>query len=377
MTDARTLEDDLGLTLSHDGRRVELGLSKLFEELAPLSQEDRETSLALTLAGALGSARVELSVDEALAALEPVLCPAVYGEVGLAPLVRFPFLPHLFAYVVIDGDRQMRLLLAEEAQRLSKSHRELLFTALRNLAAKDHTIRELSHSPGVWELACDDGFAASRLLLPGFIAALAGELGGPVLVAVPDPSTLQCARRDHEGAVRALLELAEHAWKQSERGVSPMLYEDADGEVAPFSPPSEDPLADGVQRARALLLVHAHSEQREALERAAEAEGAPLAIERCGATHHPALGVCTTTRWQPGEETLLPETDLVLLAFAEDEVEQLLVVARDDLHHVVGTRLVPLPDSDPPLWLAAGFPNEEERARLAAVALASLSSAPT
>lgn len=298
--------------------------------------------------------------------LFPLLRTTTFRD-GLAlPLVRLPFAPLVFVHVAIENEGALRLLLPEDAAVYERTFAELLQTAWQNLAELDHPFEPHPDAPGLFRCVPSDPLAAARLSLPGFLRSLEHSFG-PVVAAIPNGKTLLVAPKGDDAAVERLLELCEVIWGEDDEPISPVPYVAAEGgEATELTVPPGHRLRDRLRRAHVAFITRIYAEQRASLLEAAARAGSDLEVAVCGATTHPDLGAVTSTRLVEG---LMPVTDFVFVIWHDGDVEQALLVDREDLLRIAPGRLVPAGDFDPPLDAAIGPPSDAEIEQLKAVAL--------
>lgn len=179
-----------------------------------------------------------------------------------------------------------------------------------------------------WSIRPPDGLAASRLLLPGWLAGFRGQVAGEPVAAAPTGRRLRVIGSADTAGLLALQEEAIRLFRAEGEPVSPVLYTCSGAGLAPFDPGAapgaapEDPSGDGHRRLRLGAAEAARFFQghlyREAGERLAE-EGARLLEFRLirrrlrpDTEERIALSFCVLPA-DLEEEVLVPPVDLVLL----------------------------------------------------------------
>jgi hypothetical protein len=183
----------------------------------------------------------------------------------------------------------------------------------------------------------DDGDAywTSHLLLDGWLAGLAEQVGGVPVAFAPERGTLLVAA-DGSDHLPGLFAQAEAVYASSPRAITPMAYvSDARGHTVPYSAPEGHPLHRCVQRAEAVLAAMEYARQAGSL------PGRPARLLVVGSA---AEGWRTRAVWARDEPALLPSAQEVL---AGDRLMSWAEIARD---------LLPVPDLDPPRWQATAWP---------------------
>jgi hypothetical protein len=232
-------------------------------------------------------------------AARPLLRPVLRGvttpaDVG-TPLSR-PALPFLAEFVVVDHPDTMTYVSVDNGWGVEPE--EIFAAARANLTAA--TLLGKAAEPVVVQFVDDgDAYWTSHLLLDGWLAGLAGQVGGEPVAFAPDRGTLLVTadRSDH---LPGLFAQAEKAYLSSARAITPMAYvSDADGHTVPYRAAPGSPYEICVRRAQAVLAAREYARQAEQIPLAAE-----LLIADNGRTR--AL-------WPQDGPALLPKADEVQL----------------------------------------------------------------
>lgn len=309
--------------------------------------------------------------------LTVVVRTPVWSQDGsAAPLVRVPFAPLLSLFVAIDHGDALELLTADVATRLERSFEELAAHAVTNLDERPTRIVQVDggEEPGtVWRVEADDGLASSRIVSASFLEGLRDVVGPHLALAIPEPGTLLAGDARDEATLERLVALAAALWRELPRAITPVLYTaDEEGVVTPLEVDAELAVAKDLARMHAELVADVYEAQREILEPIAEASGEPIRVEECRVVTRPSGESFTVTTLLDGYESALPVTDVVLVAWREGEQTKSILVAREDLLEVLAGRSRVIEEWEPPRIVVAGFPNEEELAKLQEVALATM-----
>jgi hypothetical protein len=315
----------------------------------------------------------ELVWGDVAARIVPLLRPAIHGTSGAA-LLRTPIVPLVFAYCVMESAEALRYLDASDATRLGRPFREILSRAVLNVANRPIRLEPLSdlEEGPPFRVVAEDGFATTRVLLPGWLQSLRDHVEGEPVCAMPERGCCFVAGDASIDAMERVLEAAERAWAQSDEGISPVLYTThGDDSIVPLELPEGHPLAPKLQRAHALFTAHEYEEQGAAIDADIDREGGELVVGSCRVVPDPSSGgAYTATTFVEGVDALLPVTDLVFVAWQADGEPKYLLVRSEDLADLAAKRLLLLPDYDPPRVATIGFPDARELAELRARALA-------
>jgi hypothetical protein len=244
----------------------------------------------------VGLLRVPPGWDDAAPLLRPVLRGAAPGT----PLRR-PVLPFLSEFVVVDQPDAMTYVTEAQVAAWRTPAGEVFATARANLTGA--VLHGVADGPVVVRFV-DDGNAywTSHLLLRGWLARLAGQVGGVPVAFAPERGTL-LVTADDSPLLAALFAEAETLFVTSPHPLSPMAYRsDDDGCTVPYSAPAGHPLHQTARRAERLLAMHEYHRQP-------PDPSVPSAeLQLLGSTSE---GWRTRAVWPENTPTLLPEADEV------------------------------------------------------------------
>ncbi|AGZ39838.1 hypothetical protein [Actinoplanes friuliensis] len=231
--------------------------------------------------------------EEAKPLLRPVLRGATTPADVSAPLSR-PALPFLSEFVVVDHPDTMTYVAADHGWGVEPG--EVFAAARANLSAA--TLVGSATEPMVVQFVDDgDAYWTSHLLLDGWLAGLAGQVGGRPVAFAPERGSL-LVTADGSDHLPRLFAQAEAAYLDSPRAITPMAYvSDDTGRTVPYQAGRGSPYEICVRRAEAVLAAKEYARQAEQLPLAAE-----LLIADDGRTR--AL-------WPKDEPALLPKADEV------------------------------------------------------------------
>ncbi len=230
-------------------------------------------------------------------AARPLLRPVLRGvttPAGVSKPLSRPALPFLAEFVVVDHPETMTYVSVENGWGVAAD--EVFAAARANLTAA--TLLGKAPEPVVVQFVDDgDTYWTSHLLLDGWLAGLAGQVGGKPVAFAPDRGTL-LVTADNSEHLPGLFAQAEAVYLASPRAITPMAYvSDADGRTVPYAAAPGSPYEICVRRAEAVLAAREYARQAEHLPLAAE-----LLIADNGRTR--AL-------WPQDGPTLLPMADEV------------------------------------------------------------------
>ena len=267
--------------------------------------------------------------------LRPLLRPA-HLRAGIpasgpdAPLRR-PRLPFLSEFVVVDQPETMTYVGAGQLAGWGVTAEEVFRAARDNLSGA--ALRGVAESPVVVQFTEDENaYWTSHLLLDGWLAGLAPQVGGAPVAFAPDHGTLIVAA-EGSAHVPELFARAEVMYLASPRAISPMAYVSGDdGRTVPYAVPRGHPMHDCIRRAETIQRLQEYGRQAESLP-----GSAPLRLVDGARTRT----VCTT-------DALLP---------AADEIE---VDGRVAAWEELAADLTPVAGIDPPRWTYNPRPPTED-----------------
>jgi len=276
---------------------------------------------------------------------------------GSAPNTQFAvsgFSADTVLLLAYDTEHLTRVLDVKQFETWGVSAQEATAIALDNL-------RDLAGekfvpiSPGLYASDWNDAYDSSRLLLPDLIHRVAGQQ--PVAMIPTRGRMLLSASRSREDLLD-LLKYAKSAIETEGRRVSTLMYEFVDGKAVAYTP-----LDDDVARAQADLrrtaLQEDYAEQKTLLDKLHEGQGTDIFVASYMLFKGEDERMFSIASWTAGADTLLPETDRVLLLELDDkaEVKWRLDVTWADLQAIAGHLLVPEPGYQLPRWRVSAFPD--------------------
>jgi hypothetical protein len=232
----------------------------------------RRARVAGFVAGSLAGPGLPRDWAEVRPMLRPLLRPAhLRGGIPAsgpdAPLRR-PRLPFLSEFVVVDQPETMTYVGADQLAGWGVTADEVFAAARGNLSGA--VLQGVADEPVIVQFVGDDNaYWTSHLLLDGWLAKLAGQVGGPPVAFAPDHATLIVAA-DGSAHLPELFARAEVMYLASPRAITPMAYvSDGDGRTVPYPTEPGQPLHDCVRRAETIQRVQEYERQAETLPGAA------------------------------------------------------------------------------------------------------------
>ena len=289
----------------------------------PRRRRERRTHFDRYLAGYLGHPDLPATWAEARPLLRPVLRGAVPAR-DVTALLRRPALPYLSEFVVVDRPETMTYVSADQLAAWGVPPADVFDAARRNLTGA--VLHGAATEPVVVRFRDDgDAYWVSHLLLDGWLARLAEQVGGTPVAFAPERGTL-LVTADGSAHLPGLFAQVEQAFLTSPRAITPMAYvSDDKGRTTAYAPPPGHPMHDCARRATAVLAMHEYAAQAE---------------------HHPGLAPLTFTddglsTWtQVSAGALLPRADEVragaeTYAWAEVEARMTEVPGHDPMRYLL------------------------------------------
>ena len=259
------------------------------------------------------------SWPEAARHLLPVLrgptSPANAWEAALdnaeAVLVREPLTPFLDVVVVLDLP-ELRLFVNQgHLDRWEATPEAALGAARENLPpATGLAPWEID---GVWTLDARDGYASSRLALPGWLAAFRDRVRGEPVAVIPDADTILVGGTDGGLPTEALVTEAFNRFHAAGTPVSPgPVTIDDNGRLIAWNPPLDHPLVPRVQACHRYGAGYEYRRQQDPFAQWLVDHDVPDLLAPYSLLRHPSGRVVSFACW-PGGPALLPRADLVVL----------------------------------------------------------------
>ncbi|MFI5491679.1 hypothetical protein [Actinoplanes sp. NPDC051859] len=255
--------------------------------------EVRRGGIDEAVAGLLRAPGSPATWAEARPLLRPVLRGATPPADVSAPLRR-AVLPFLAEFVVVDQPDTMTFVSAPHGWGVTDD--EVFAAARANLSGAK--LLGAADQPVVVQFVDDgDAYWTSHLLLDGWLAGLAEQVGGSPVAFAPERGTL-LVTADGSDHLPELFARAEAIFLRSPRAITPMAYaSDERGRTVPYSVEPGSPFWTCVRRAEAVLASWGYARQAEQLPLAAE-----LLITPDGRT---------LALWPTNGPALLPKADEV------------------------------------------------------------------
>jgi hypothetical protein len=292
--------------------------------------------------------------DDVRGSLRPVLRPATFGltrPAGATTPMSRPALPFLREFVVVDRPTSMAYVTRSSLDKWGVTE-EQVFTRARSNLAGIAALPETEPPDGPVLLRfveSGDAYFVARLLVYGWLASLAGRVGGRPVAFAPDQNTL-IVTDDSSDGLEGLFELVEKEYDAAVRGISPAAYTvDEHGEVVPYEAAPGHPLARIAHRAELMLAASEYSAQKQWLDRVEEEAFVATFV----VVQRPDESLFSCATWGDNVHALLPKADFV--GFSRDTEKPFFVpwetVQRE-------AELQPVEGIDPPRYRVTEWPSD-------------------
>lgn len=372
------LPDQFGLAVDRGPDNVHhTFLTNLFAETRELSPEERRKRILYFLSS-IGD-RHEEGWEEVQPMLRLVLRPctanAIFTPDGQlnVPMGR-PAMPHLSILVVVDRPTSMAYVSEKQVEGWETTVDEVFAAAAKNLGAFQGELElyDRRHGP-LFTLPGNDDYAASRLLVPGWLASFRGKVEGRPLAIIPERSTLFVGGDQNPELVQWLTETAQREFEKANRSISPAVYTvDEAGQVVPYARAGADALAHLVRRGHAILAAREYAEQKAVLDPYHQKQDLDLFVATATLMLRKDGRPFSYCVWPDGIEALLPRTDLVVVMGGEPNTPSAWshTVPFAKAQEIGGAqfRLLP-PPFGPERFAVSGAFSEAQRAAFAAAVI--------
>ncbi|GAA1772128.1 hypothetical protein [Luedemannella helvata] len=346
-----------------------LDLERPFGDFGDTSGPARQRRILQLVVSMVNAPAPPQSWDEARAQLRPIVQSASFAltaPAGAAMLTR-PALPHLAQYVVIELASGPLYVTREQVASWGVGEADVFAQAWANLGAATpvHMALAPSGRRPLRFVDHDDPYFATRLLLPGRLAALAGWVSGRPVAFLPDRSTIILSP-DNPDSLARVYEVAGAEYAEANWPLSPQGYTlDDNGAILPYSAPVGHPVSPRVRAAAALLSATEYATQGRLLETRPDLIGSDVVLGAVNVVHTQDQGVRTVTSWAGSPRELLPTAEYLMVRSPEED-EVVIVpwrVATEALD------LVPIDGLKPPRYVVRSRPTAETWERLRPIAL--------
>ncbi len=346
-----------------------LDLERAFHDFGDAAGPERQRRLQQLVVSMVNAPPPPQGWAEVRQRLRPIVQSASFALTAPAgaTMVTRTALPHLAQYVVIDVSSGPLYVTREQVASWGVSETDVFVQAWANLGAETpvHMALAPSGRRPLRFVDHDDPYFATRLLLPGRLAGLAGWVSGRPVAFLPDRSTIILSPDNPDSLARiyevTATEYAEATWPLSPQGYTL----DDKGAILPYAAPVGHPVTARVRAAAALLSATEYATQGRLLETRPDLIGSDVVLGAVNVVHTADEGVRTVTSWAGSPRELLPTAEYLMVRTPEED-EVVIVpwrVATEALD------LVAVDGLKPPRFVVRSRPTLETWERLRPIAL--------
>lgn len=282
--------------------------------------------------------------------LRPPSRPANRQRVALyaseKSLFSYPIAPFLDALVAIDHDDTRTFVTNTQLETWGVEPEFLMRQGLANLAPAEG-LRQSREHEGLWMLRPSDGYASSRVLMPGWLDAFKDKCIGDPVTALPVAGVVLIADSGREEAMANLVHQAWELYSTEGDPLSPVPYQRHQGfGLKPWTPQDDHPLDSDLTKAFLYLAGNEYAHQQSLLQEWAKTQDPPpfvapfLMMKR-----HGAMGGMTVL---PGRPSLLPMATWVRQGTEDPKADMPLKTWQELVED--GTIRSPETHWNPPRW---------------------------
>lgn len=256
--------------------------------------------------------------------------------------------------LMYDFGQHMTGVAADKADTWGQPLDAIFDRARANLAALERPSWE-DLGEGVYQITSDVTFEESFVLVNAVWKSLTVQ-GDPV-VAIPNRGVLYATGAENAAGIARLISEAQRSMQERPWALSATLLHKVGDNWQPFQPD-----ADAVCAAHAFELVSlaiTYAEQQKALEKYFEREGIDVYVGKFDFMRSPATpdAIESWCSWTETVDSLLPQTDVVILGRTDEDIPA-LIVRWPDMARICGHYLQASED-DPPRFRVNAFPVQE------------------
>lgn len=355
-----------------------INLANLYHEYCQAPREQRVKVLDRFIRGCLGTTGFELpeDFDDVHPDLLPVIRSRFYlesvalqsrargGEAVAVPQQMIG--DHLALSLVYDLPQAMRSIIQEDLDRWEVTFYEAVEAAKNNLEQMGNIAfasLQGERGQGLYVSATGDNYDASRLVMLDLIRKM--PVRGDYVAMVPNRDTLVITGSEDEAGLEVMAKVAEDSFNKP-RPISTVALRLVDDEWESWLPPADSPLHAKLHELRLRTIGMEYNDQKELLDQIHVQNGEDLFVASFSAIQHKETGRITSySVWSEGVETLLPETDdLVLLRpNSSDNVSVAAAASFSRVRDIAGDLMQPL-GTYPERFRVTDFPTENQLAEI-------------
>jgi hypothetical protein len=278
-------------------------------------------------------------------------------------------LPHrvlndeLAAHLAFDLPTSVMEIGADRLEAFGLGFDELFSRALVNLSERPRIdFEQPDPSVAAFVSPYRDGFDATRMLLVDTFRAL--PLNGRPVALAPTHDIVLVAGSEDAAALDAIAQWAEQALLEPKPHTA-VAFQLGDEGWMPWLPDRSHRAWQKLRILQVQTFASACARQKEVLEALLQANGYAIHVANLRAFRTPGGDIFTSSSWNQGAETLLPETDRIDFIKTDSSGDgKVWSTTFGTAKKVVG-RLLESTGDTPERWKTSGFPTDEELERMA------------
>ena len=351
-------------------------LSNIYEEHCQLEPPDRPTHLKM-LASIFCDAGGDIAetYDEARLHLRPKIWNrSTFEELELQRQIKgngqpcdiplYPLGEHLYSSIVYDLPTAMRSVSMDDLERWGVRIYQAIEDACQNLEELPLSVGRIGD--GFYTAVSGDNYDSARLLLTSRLRSL--EINGDLIALVPQRDSLFLCGSDDVESLKIMIELTGQVLSSELRPLSPVplcLHED--GEWHDWQPHADHPLYHQFMEMRNAFLGSLYASQKELLEQLYEKQQEDVFVASySGIRKKDDSQVLSYCVWGEGVDSLLPETDLVMLP---TETDLAAMGYLDIVRKAAGSLMQPVPGLYPKRYRVREFPSYAQLEEIGTISL--------
>jgi hypothetical protein len=352
-----------------------INLANLYQEYCQSPRAQRQVVLDRFIRGCLRTTSFDLPED--FEDVHPDLLPVVRSRFYLESVMLQSRVrggegiavpqqvigDHLSLSLVYDLPQAMRSIIQDDLDKWGVSFYEAVEASQHNLEQMGNVSFasvQNEGGDGVYISATGDNYDASRLIMFDLVRKM--PIRGDCIAMVPNRDTLIITGSDDTAGLEIMCQIAEDSF-QKPRPISTVALKLAGDEWESWLPEGKSRAAARFRELRLRTIGMEYNDQKELLDQINTQTGENVFVASFSAVKHKDTGRITSySVWSEGVDTLLPETDDVLLLRADGASPDVKVSAANcfnRVREVAGDLMQPL-GTYPERYRVVDFPSEEQ-----------------
>jgi len=351
-----------------------VNLANLYHEYCQAPRAQRSKVLERFVRGCLGTTGFELPED--FADINPDLLPVVRSRFYLESVIlqsrarggegvtvpQQMIGDHLSLSLVYDLPQAMRSIIQDDLDKWGITFYEAVEAARSNLEQMGNVAFASlqGQASGVYISATGDNYDASRLIMLDLVRKM--PVRGDYIAMVPNRDTLVISGSDDPAGLEVMCKVAEDSF-QKPRPISTVALRLVGDDWESWLPACDSPTFGKLHELRLRTIGMEYNDQKELLDQIHQQTGEDLVVAPFSAVKQKDSGrISSYSVWSEGVDTLLPETDDVILLRPDHSSDDVAVVAAgsfDRVREVAGDLMQPI-GSYPERYRVTEFPSQQQ-----------------